>query len=206
MKIVIFYLIIFLNLSSSHAVQKNIDQNQIYKNLRCLVCQGQSISDSNCRDQWCGSSKSTSAISLEVLLSSCSRQTVSSFPSKQFTECFVSTWTSRLSYSYRCGVLRLSVITSSSSSLRRICPRISSRFSWIFRLRRYFRIRIWSCSTFARTCAFQSLFVAVTIAIVFSKRFCDVNLKTRRKRSHDSPIHSERGKFFRRGDWKRRNK
>ena len=47
MKIVIFYLIIFLNLSSSHAVQKNIDQNQIYKNLRCLVCQGQSISDSN---------------------------------------------------------------------------------------------------------------------------------------------------------------
>ena len=47
MKIVIFYLIIFLNLSSSHAVQKNIDQNQIYKNLRCLVCQGQSIADSN---------------------------------------------------------------------------------------------------------------------------------------------------------------
>ena len=34
-------------MSSSYAVQKNIDQNQIYKNLRCLVCQGQSISDSN---------------------------------------------------------------------------------------------------------------------------------------------------------------
>ena len=47
MKIIIFYFFIFLNLSSSHAVQKNIDQNQIYKNLRCLVCQGQSISDSN---------------------------------------------------------------------------------------------------------------------------------------------------------------
>ena len=47
MKIFIFYFIIFLNLSSSYAVQKNIDQNQIYKNLRCLVCQGQSISDSN---------------------------------------------------------------------------------------------------------------------------------------------------------------
>ena len=47
MKIIIFYFIIFLNLSSSYAVQKNIDQNQIYKNLRCLVCQGQSISDSN---------------------------------------------------------------------------------------------------------------------------------------------------------------
>ena len=47
MKIIIFYFIIFLNLSSSYAEQKNIDQNQIYKNLRCLVCQGQSISDSN---------------------------------------------------------------------------------------------------------------------------------------------------------------
>ena len=47
MKIIIFYFIIFLNLSSSYAVKKNIDQNQIYKNLRCLVCQGQSISDSN---------------------------------------------------------------------------------------------------------------------------------------------------------------
>ena len=47
MKIIIFYFIIFLNLSSSYAAQKNIDQNQIYKNLRCLVCQGQSISDSN---------------------------------------------------------------------------------------------------------------------------------------------------------------
>ncbi len=47
MKIIIFCFIIFLNLSSSYAVQKNIDQNQIYKNLRCLVCQGQSISDSN---------------------------------------------------------------------------------------------------------------------------------------------------------------
>ena len=47
MKIIIFYFIIFLNLSSSYAEQKNIDQNQIYKNLRCLVCQGHSISDSN---------------------------------------------------------------------------------------------------------------------------------------------------------------
>ena len=47
MKIIIFYFFIFSNLSSSYAVQKNIDQNQIYKNLRCLVCQGQSISDSN---------------------------------------------------------------------------------------------------------------------------------------------------------------
>ena len=47
MKIIIFCFIIFLNLSSSYAAKKNIDQNQIYKNLRCLVCQGQSISDSN---------------------------------------------------------------------------------------------------------------------------------------------------------------
>ena len=29
------------------AQEKLIDQNQIFKNLRCLVCQGQSISDSN---------------------------------------------------------------------------------------------------------------------------------------------------------------
>ena len=29
------------------AAEKAIDSNQIYKNLRCLVCQGQSISDSN---------------------------------------------------------------------------------------------------------------------------------------------------------------
>ena len=29
------------------AQEKSIDQNQIFKNLRCLVCQGQSISDSN---------------------------------------------------------------------------------------------------------------------------------------------------------------
>ena len=47
MKIIIFYFIIFLNLSSSYAAKKNIDQNQIYKNLRCLVCQGQTVQDSN---------------------------------------------------------------------------------------------------------------------------------------------------------------
>ena len=29
------------------AAEKTVDPNQIHKNLRCLVCQGQSISDSN---------------------------------------------------------------------------------------------------------------------------------------------------------------
>ena len=41
-------LLIFIFFSKfSFAAEKTIDPNQIHKNLRCLVCQGQSISDSN---------------------------------------------------------------------------------------------------------------------------------------------------------------
>ncbi len=44
------YLFIFVFIFFSKfifAAEKTADPNQIYKNLRCLVCQGQSISDSN---------------------------------------------------------------------------------------------------------------------------------------------------------------
>ena len=47
MKLNIFiFLFIFLS-KFSFAAEKVVDPNLIYKNLRCLVCQGQSISDSN---------------------------------------------------------------------------------------------------------------------------------------------------------------
>ena len=39
----IFFFLFCFNTSANHIV----DQNTIYKNLRCLVCQGQSIADSN---------------------------------------------------------------------------------------------------------------------------------------------------------------
>ena len=39
----IFFVLFFSNSSSNEI----IDENKIHKNLRCLVCQGQSISDSN---------------------------------------------------------------------------------------------------------------------------------------------------------------
>ena len=43
-----FILIIFiLNFTFLHGVEKIVNQNTIHKNLRCLVCQGQSIADSN---------------------------------------------------------------------------------------------------------------------------------------------------------------
>ena len=41
----IFFFIFFLKFS--FAAENNIDPNSIHKNLRCLVCQGQSISDSS---------------------------------------------------------------------------------------------------------------------------------------------------------------
>ena len=43
------YLIIILLVASQSifASEKQIDPNEVQKNLRCLVCQGQSISDSN---------------------------------------------------------------------------------------------------------------------------------------------------------------
>jgi len=42
---VVLVVLVFSNLS--HANQKLVDESQVHKNLRCLVCQGQSISDSN---------------------------------------------------------------------------------------------------------------------------------------------------------------
>ena len=42
---VVLVVLVFSNLS--HANQKLVDKSQIHKNLRCLVCQGQSIADSN---------------------------------------------------------------------------------------------------------------------------------------------------------------
>ena len=47
MKIKIFFITFLLISNLCFAMNDVVDQNQIYKNLRCLVCQGQSISDSN---------------------------------------------------------------------------------------------------------------------------------------------------------------
>ena len=47
MKIKIFLIVFFLCLSFNHNASEPLDENKIHKNLRCLVCQGQSISDSN---------------------------------------------------------------------------------------------------------------------------------------------------------------
>ena len=47
MKIKIIFFIIISIFNNLLAAEKSLDTNQIYKNLRCLVCQGQSISDSN---------------------------------------------------------------------------------------------------------------------------------------------------------------
>ena len=47
MKLKVLLIIIFLQLSFSFASNEILDENKIYKNLRCLVCQGQSIADSN---------------------------------------------------------------------------------------------------------------------------------------------------------------
>jgi len=43
-KIIIIYFFLF---SSLCADENNLELNEIYKNLRCLICQGQSIADSN---------------------------------------------------------------------------------------------------------------------------------------------------------------
>ena len=47
MKFKIILTIILVNFYSSVFSNEIIDENKIHKNLRCLVCQGQSISDSN---------------------------------------------------------------------------------------------------------------------------------------------------------------
>jgi cytochrome c-type biogenesis protein CcmH len=43
-KIIIIYFILFFSLQAD---EKNLDLIKVYKNLRCLICQGQSIADSN---------------------------------------------------------------------------------------------------------------------------------------------------------------
>ena len=47
MKFKIILTIILVNFYSSIFSNEIVDENKIHKNLRCLVCQGQSISDSN---------------------------------------------------------------------------------------------------------------------------------------------------------------
>ena len=47
MKLHLFIFIFIFFSKFTFAAEKTIDPNQIHKNLRCLVCQGQSISDSN---------------------------------------------------------------------------------------------------------------------------------------------------------------
>jgi cytochrome c-type biogenesis protein CcmH len=47
MKLKLILIMLLLNFSLLYGVEKIADQNTIHKNLRCLVCQGQSIADSN---------------------------------------------------------------------------------------------------------------------------------------------------------------
>ena len=47
MKFRLILIILLVNFSFVNGAEKIIDQNSIHKNLRCLVCQGQSIADSN---------------------------------------------------------------------------------------------------------------------------------------------------------------
>ena len=47
MKFKLILITLLLNFSLLSGAEKIIDQNTIHKNLRCLVCQGQSIADSN---------------------------------------------------------------------------------------------------------------------------------------------------------------
>ena len=47
MKIKIFLTIFFISFNLNLGSNELIDESKIHKNLRCLVCQGQSIADSN---------------------------------------------------------------------------------------------------------------------------------------------------------------
>ena len=47
MRLKIILSILLINIYSFALSNESIDENKIHKNLRCLVCQGQSISDSN---------------------------------------------------------------------------------------------------------------------------------------------------------------
>ena len=44
-KVIIFFII--LNFNVANAITVSVDSNKILKNLRCLICQGQSVADSN---------------------------------------------------------------------------------------------------------------------------------------------------------------
>jgi|TARA_B110000211_G_C13972816_1_gene505745 cytochrome c-type biogenesis protein CcmH len=44
-KIIIFFTLLNLNIVNAQTIEVN--ENQIYKNIRCLICQGQSVADSN---------------------------------------------------------------------------------------------------------------------------------------------------------------
>ena len=44
-KVIIFFII--LNFNVANAITFSVDSNKILKNLRCLICQGQSVADSN---------------------------------------------------------------------------------------------------------------------------------------------------------------
>tara|TARA_B100000780_G_C21097141_1_gene442533 strand:+ start:1236 stop:1601 length:366 start_codon:yes stop_codon:yes gene_type:complete len=45
MKIIIFFITLNLNIANADILK--IDHNKIFKNIRCLICQGQSVADSN---------------------------------------------------------------------------------------------------------------------------------------------------------------
>ena len=47
MKLKQILIFLVLNFTHLYGAEKLVDQNVIHKNLRCLVCQGQSIADSN---------------------------------------------------------------------------------------------------------------------------------------------------------------
>ena len=47
MKFKLILIILLLKVNLLYGAEKVVDQNTIHKNLRCLVCQGQSIADSN---------------------------------------------------------------------------------------------------------------------------------------------------------------
>ena len=44
-KVIIFFILI--NFNVVNAITFSVDSNKIFKNLRCLICQGQSVADSN---------------------------------------------------------------------------------------------------------------------------------------------------------------
>lgn len=46
-KIIFIFFILFININFSSAKILVEDPNKIFKNLRCLICQGQSVADSN---------------------------------------------------------------------------------------------------------------------------------------------------------------